>query len=89
MHVIGIPAAFSRIARHPPQDLSLKAQERLRWLNCWQALRQQGLPSGKASQVLSLPRSTLYRWQRQLKEHGLKGLEDKSRRPKRLRQPMW
>jgi putative transposase len=89
MHVVSFPAAFFRIARHPPQDLSPKAQERLRWLNCWQALRQQRLSARKASEVLGLPRSTLYRWQIQLNECGLKGLEDKSRRPKHFRQPMW
>jgi len=89
MHVVSFPAAFFHIARHPPQDLSPKAQERLPWLNCWQALRQQGLSATKAGEVLGLPRSTLYRWQRQLNECGLKGLEDKRRRPKHLRRPMW
>jgi transposase len=89
MHVVGFPAAFFRIARHPPQDLTPKAQERLRWLNCWRALSRQGLSAEKASEVLSLPRSTLYRWQRQLYQCGLKGLEDRSRRPKHFRQPMW
>ena len=89
MRVFGLPKAFYRIARHPPQDLSTRAQERLRWLNCWQALRQQGIPSQKAGEILGLPRSTLYRWQKQLDKHGPKGLEDKSRRPRRLRQPTW
>ena len=32
---------------------------------------------------------THYRWQKHLKEQGPKGLEDKSRRPKRLRRPTW
>jgi len=89
VHVVSFPAAFFGIAGHPPHASSPRAQERLRWLNCWQALRQQGLSAGKASEVLGLPRSTLYRWQRQLNEYGLKGLEGKSRRPKHIRQPMW
>jgi len=59
MQVVGLPRAFYHIARHPPLVLSPKAQERLRWLSCWQALREQGLSSSQASQALFLPRSTL------------------------------
>ena len=52
-------------------------------------MREQGLSSTRASEVLALPRSTLYRWQRRLKEQGPRGLEARSRRPKRLRRPTW
>jgi transposase InsO family protein len=69
--------------------LSPKAQERLRWLRCFEALRKQGLSSSQASQTLFIPRSTLYRWRKHLKEKGPKRLEDRSRRPKRLRRPTW
>src|SRR3989304_8407393 len=55
----------------------------------WEALRGQGLSSTRASQVLGLPRSTLYRWQGRLKAQGPKGLEERSRRPHRCRQPTW
>lgn len=89
MRVVGLPRAFYHIVRHPVLDLSPKAQERLRLLSCWQALRQQGLSSQKASQVLVFPRSTLYRWQKRLREKGPQGLEEKSRRPRHKRQPTW
>ena len=89
MRIIGLPSAFYHIARHPPVDLSPKAQERLRWLRCWQALRRQGLSSTQASEVLGLPRSSLYRWQRRLKRDGPQGLEARSRQPHRRRQPTW
>lgn len=36
-----------------------------------------------------MPRSTLYRWQRRLKQEGNRGLEPRSRRPKHLRRPTW
>ena len=59
MRVVGLPGAFYHTARHPPLVVSPQAQERLRWLSCWQALRKQGLSSTQASEVLFLPRSTL------------------------------
>jgi len=89
MRVVGLPRAFYYLSRHRPIVLSPKAQERLRWLRCFEALRKQGLSSTQASQTLFIPRSTLYRWQKRLKEEGPKGLEEKSRRPKNFRRPTW
>jgi putative transposase len=34
-------------------------------------------------------RPTFYRWQTRLRETGLRGLEDRSHRPQRVRQPQW
>jgi len=87
MRVVGLPGAFYHIAQHLPLDLSPKAQEKLRYLFCWQALREKGFSSSQASRTLRLPRSTLYRWQKRLKAQGPKALEDKSRRPHHRRQP--
>lgn len=89
MRVVGLPRAFYHASRLQLVELSPGAQERLRYLSCWQALRGQGLSSGMACHVLALPRSTLYRWQRRLKLKGPKGLEEGSRRPQRCRQPSW
>jgi len=89
MRVVSLPNSFYHLWRHLPLDLTPKAQERRRWLSCWLALREQGLSSTEASHVLNLPRSTLYRWQKRLKEQGLRGLEERSRRPKQCRQPTW
>ncbi len=89
MRVVGLPRAFYYLSRHKPIVLSPKAQERLRWLRCFEALTAQGLSSTQASRTLLIPRSTLYRWQKRLKEEGPRGLEEKSRRPKNLRRPTW
>lgn len=89
MRVVGLPKAFYQVARHALLMLSPKAQERARYLSCWQALREQGLRSTAASERLGLPRSTLYRWQRRLQQDGPAGLEDQSSRPRRRRQPTW
>ncbi len=59
MRVVGLPRAFYYLSRHRPIVLSPKAQERLRWLRCFEALRKQGLSSTQASQILFIPRSTL------------------------------
>jgi transposase len=89
MRVVGLPSSFYYAARHIPPILGPEAKERLRWLTCWQALRQRGLSSVEAAQTLDIPRSTLYRWQRCLMTGGPAALEDKSRRPLRRRQPTW
>jgi len=89
MRVVGLPRAFYYLSSHGPIVLSPKAQERLRWLRCFEALRAQGLSSTQASQTLFISRSTLYRWQKRLKEEGPRGVEEKSRRPKNLRRPTW
>jgi len=89
MRVVGLPRAFYHITRHLPLVLTPQAEERLRWLSCWQALRKQGLSSTEASHVLNLPRSTLYRWQKRLNKGGPMGLEEGSRSPHHRRKPSW
>jgi len=89
MRVVGLPRAFYRVARRPPPVLSPGAEQRLRWLSCWQKMQEHGVSGADASQALRLPRSTLYRWRKRLREQGLTGLEGCSRRPHRLRQPTW
>lgn len=93
MRIVGLPKAFPGLSA-PDRLLCLpkpthrvesaKAHDRLRWLKAWQRLRHKGFSSGEAVEILKLPRSTLYRWQRRLKREGLRGLEDRSRRPERF-----
>ena len=52
-------------------------------------MRQRGVDSFEASKILGVPRSTLYRWRKRLEGFGPKGLEDRSRRPKRVRKRDW
>ncbi|MCJ7666993.1 MAG: helix-turn-helix domain-containing protein, partial [Anaerolineae bacterium] len=47
------------------------------------------MSSTEASQVLGIPRSTLYRWQKRLREKGPEGLENRSRKPRHRRQRTW
>ena len=87
MRVVGLPRSFYQLAKTARGSLTPEAQERLRWVSCWQTVRQQGLSGPGAAEVLGPPRSTLYRWQKALSDDGLDGLRSKSRRPRRVRRP--
>ena len=89
MKVFYLPRGFYQLSRLNIQELSPKAAERLRLLRVWEALRQRGVDSFEASKILGVPRSTLYRWRKRLEGFGPKGLEDRSRRPKRVRKRGW
>src|SRR3990170_2841087 len=89
MRIVGTPRSFYVAAQHRAVELSPKAWERLRWLKAWRALRERGLTAQQAAETLHLPRSSLYRWEGRLKANGAPGLEEGSRRPKRLRRPQW
>ena len=89
MRQIYLQRQFYQLAKRSPVKLSEEAKYRLRMVMAWQALRQQGLPGGKAADALGISRATLYRWNGRLESEGLKGLEQRSRRPKRVRQRQW
>ena len=52
-------------------------------------MREAGITADLASRKLGEARSTLYRWQKRVAEHELRGLEKDSRRPRRLRTVSW
>jgi putative transposase len=89
MRIVGLPKTFYYASRNEPIELSHLAQQRLQWLKTWQRLRREGFTAQKAAEVLQMPRSTLYRWQKRVEEQGLRGLEDGDRRPQHVRQPQW
>ncbi len=89
MRLVSYPRSFFCVARHAPVELSPKAQERLRLLRVWQGMQEKGLKGVEAARVVGVSRASLYRWQERLREEGLPGLEDRSRRPRRVRQKQW
>jgi transposase InsO family protein len=91
MRVVGLPRQFYQANRITISELSPKAQQRLHLIWSVDNLKAQEVPITRATQALGLPRPTYYRWQKQLKTEGPKGLAGKAgrRRPKSLRKPAW
>ena len=89
MRIVGLPGSFYYVAQNRPIELSYRAHRRLEKLKIWQRLRAEGYSSERAAELVGVPRANLYRWQARLERHGLRGLEDRSRRPRRFRRPQW
>jgi transposase InsO family protein len=89
MRLVTLPRAYFYLAGHRLPRLSPKGQERFRMLSAWQALRRRGLTSSEASLTLEVSRATLYRWSLRVRQEGLRGLENRSRRPIRCRRRSW
>jgi transposase len=51
----------------------------------WQKLKAHNVPERDIAQITNISRATFYRYQKQIKTYGLKGLERRSKRPKTFR----
>lgn len=89
MRIHCIPKEFYYLAKHKPVSISAAADQRMQKLNLWKTLKKKKVPDQEISGLLRVSRATLYRWRKRMKEKGPKGLEKKSRRPHRVRSPMW
>lgn len=89
MRQIYLQKQFYQLVKHPPVAITETAKNRLRMVMAWERLRQQGVSGQAAADLLGLSRATLYRWQQRLQQHGPHGLEERSRRPKHLRERSW
>ena len=90
MQAIGHGCRFARAAsaaiRAEAAEGGEIAARRRGILDRWHLARGEGLTAGKAAEVVGVPRSTLFNWDR-LRRQGR--LEPRSRRPRRLRGPGW
>ncbi|MFQ5894599.1 MAG: IS481 family transposase [Nitrospinota bacterium] len=66
-------------------ELSPRARERLQALSLWRETGDVGL----VSRTFGLSRATLYRWRARFEPMDLSTLEERSRRPRRVRRPQW
>jgi transposase len=89
MWIVGLPKSFYYVSHHRPIEIRHKAHQQLQWLNTWLRLHAEGFSIKKAADILKLPRSTLYRWQKRLDKRGLRGLDDGDQRPKQVRRSQW
>ena len=89
MRQIYLQSRFYHLAKMPVIHASEEAKQRERALTIWETLCQQGMNREEASKVVGVSRASLYRWRHGLQLEGWKGLEKRSRRPKRVRKPCW
>ena len=90
MHVFyHLPVEFYQLVKRKPCELSLAGKGKFQTLIAWQAMRAAGYSADQACRKLGVARASIYRWQRRVRERGLRELEADSRRPKRLRTVSW
>ena len=70
MRIVGLPSSFYNVSRRRPIEMSEPARERLRWLKAWQRFRVDGYSAQKAADILRVPSSTLYRWEKRVDLQG-------------------
>ena len=90
MQAIGHGRRFARAASAAIRSEAAEGGEvaacRRDILDRWHLARREGVSAGKAAEVVGVPRSTLFNWDR-LRQQGR--LEPRSRRPWRLRRTAW
>lgn len=89
MRQIYLQKQFYHLARKSIPKPSDEAKHRQKHLQAWEALRETGMNALEASKAIGISRATLYRWQERMKTEGWKGLEERSRKPKRVRKRQW
>jgi len=67
-------------------ELSKAARLRLRWMDHYAA---HGQNAALTCRYFGISRQTFYRWRRRYDPHRLESLEERSHRPRRVRQPTW
>ena len=73
-----------RLAKIP--ELSKQARQRLQWFRYYQS---HGRNASLTCRHFGISRQTFYRWKRRYDREGARGLEDRPRHPKRVRQHTW
>ena len=68
------------------QGISRLAKARLKWLDHY---RGHGEDAALTCRYFGISRQTFYRWKRRYNPRDLTSLEERSHRPRRLRQPTW
>lgn len=85
MEVFSIAKGFHYVSKHTPAELSSKELDRQRAVNL---LRETG-DVALVCRTFGMSRGTLYRWSKRFDPKDLNSLKDSSRRPHRVRRPLW
>jgi putative transposase len=85
MKVFSIAKGFYRLSKNAPPELSQKEFDRLRALTIYGETKDAKL----VCQAFGISRATLYRWLKRFDPKDLTSLKEQSRRPRRVRRPLW
>ncbi|MBI5747473.1 MAG: helix-turn-helix domain-containing protein, partial [Nitrospirae bacterium] len=85
MKVFSIAKGSHRLTKHAPPNLSQRDLDKLRALTIYKETYDVPL----VCKTFGISKSTLYRWLGRFDPKDLSTLRDRSRRPKKLRSPLW
>lgn len=85
MEVFSIAKGFYRLTKHAPPELNQKEFDRLRALTVYKETEDVKL----ICRTFGISRATLYRWWKRFDPRDLSSLREESRRPRRVRKPLW
>lgn len=85
MEVFSIAKGFYRLSKNVPPELSQKEFDRLRALTIYRETQDVKL----VCQAFGISRATLYRWLGRFDPGDFISLREQSRRPRRVRKPLW
>jgi putative transposase len=85
MRVFSIAKGFYGLSKNAPPELSQKEFARLRALTIYKETRDVKL----VCETFGISRATLYRWLKRFDPKDLISLREQSRRPRRVRRPLW
>ena len=83
--ISGTAPGALRLGRHGA-ELSKDARRRLKWMDYYES---HGRNAALTCRYFGISRQTFYRWRRRYNPRHLASLEERSRRPRRVRQPTW
>lgn len=85
MRVFGIEGEFGRLWKNTPQELTPKQLDKLRVISLFREIRNARV----VCETFGIGRATLYRWLKRFDPKDLTSLKEQSRRPRRVRRPLW
>ena len=85
MEVFSIAKGFYRLSKNAPPELSQKELDRLRAIAIYREAKDVKL----VCDTFGISRATLYRWLKEFDPKDLTSLKEQSRRPRRVRKPLW
>ena len=86
MQIINGSVPHARRLARVGAELSREARLRLQWMDHYEA---HGGNAAFTWRHFGISRQTFYRWRRRYDPHRLESLEERSHRPRRVRQPTW